>query len=281
MKKVLAEPKVSIIVPVYNTAKYLPACIESLIGQTYQNLEIILVDDGATDDSGKIADEYAKKDTRIKVVHQKNGGQSAARNRGLEIASGDFVGFIDSDDEADRSFVEKTLAPYLNSEKTCLTVCGLQYHWLKSGTKQDVFLKPLRQKKKNESKAAYILYLLAIDGRIYSSFNKLYKKEFLDGVTFDKTLNFAEDTKFVLDYIKNLPEDFEIGFVLEPLCFYNYGTENSTMRKTATVWANWQKSYANLKKWVGSKPSLRERFWLRTVYARWHISYLRSKRRTK
>ncbi len=91
-------PKISVIVPVYNVEKYLPECIESIQKQTLKNLEIILVDDGATDNSGEICDEYARQDNRIIVVHKKNGGLSDARNAGLEIATGELIGFVDSDD---------------------------------------------------------------------------------------------------------------------------------------------------------------------------------------
>lgn len=94
----MEKEKISVIVPVYNVEKYLPTCLDSLLGQTYQNLEIILVDDGSTDNSGKICDEYAEKDSRIQVVHQENGGLSIARNSGLEYAAGEYVSFVDSDD---------------------------------------------------------------------------------------------------------------------------------------------------------------------------------------
>ena len=88
MSKSENDPLISVIVPVYNVEKYLPKCIESIINQTYKNLEIILVDDGATDNSGKICDEFAKKDKRIKVIHKKNGGLSDARHFGLDVSGG-------------------------------------------------------------------------------------------------------------------------------------------------------------------------------------------------
>ncbi len=90
--------KISVIVPVYNVENYLKDCIESVINQTYKNIEIILVDDGSTDNSGRICDEYAKNDKRINVIHKKNGGLSSARNTGLDVASGDYIMFLDSDD---------------------------------------------------------------------------------------------------------------------------------------------------------------------------------------
>lgn len=92
------EPCISVIVPVYKVETYLRKCVDSILSQTYQNLEIILVDDGSPDNCGAICDEYAQKDPRIKVIHKKNGGLSDARNTGMEIMSGEFVGFVDSDD---------------------------------------------------------------------------------------------------------------------------------------------------------------------------------------
>lgn len=100
---------ISVIVPVYNVEKYLDRCLKSILNQTYKNLEIILVDDGSKDSSGHICDEYAKKDNRVRVVHKKNGGLSSARNAGLRVATGKFVGFIDSDDDIELDMYEKML----------------------------------------------------------------------------------------------------------------------------------------------------------------------------
>lgn len=90
--------KISIIIPVYNSTLYLKECVDSILGQTYQDLEILLVDDGSTDDSPQICDTYAAEDARIKVIHKKNGGTSDARNTGLENATGDYITFMDNDD---------------------------------------------------------------------------------------------------------------------------------------------------------------------------------------
>ena len=97
---------ISIVVPIYNVEKYLDDCIKSIIGQTYKNIEIILVDDGSTDRSGEVCENYAKYDKRIKVIHKENGGLSDARNEGLKIANGQYITFIDSDDYVNEEFVE-------------------------------------------------------------------------------------------------------------------------------------------------------------------------------
>ena len=90
--------KISVIIPVFNVEKYLNECIHSVLNQTYKNLEIILVDDGSLDNSGKMCDDFAKQDSRIVVIHKTNGGLSSARNVGIEISTGAYLSFVDSDD---------------------------------------------------------------------------------------------------------------------------------------------------------------------------------------
>ena len=270
--------KVSIIVPIYNTEKYLKACLDSIINQTYQNLEIILIDDGSTDKSGKIIDTYAKKDSRIKAFHQKNAGQSAARNFGLKKATGDFISFIDSDDQIDKTFISKLLAPFEKSD-TSVTVCGRHYEMLNQNYRKTVYISHLRPRFKHEDKKTYILFLLTVDGRMYSAVDKLFRAEFAKQLHFNESINFSEDTNYVLDYLAKTPG--EIKFVLEPLYIYNYGTETSTIKKSSIIWQNWQAAYQNLKRWLGPHPSLAGRFWLHMVHLRWRISFIRSCRRAK
>ena len=101
------EPLISVIVPVYNVSAYLDRCVESLVSQTYNNLQILLVDDGSTDDSGKKCDEWVTKDTRIEVIHKENGGLSDARNCGIDNAKGEYITFVDSDDYVHTGCIEK------------------------------------------------------------------------------------------------------------------------------------------------------------------------------
>lgn len=107
---------VSVIIPVYNVETYLDSCMESVAGQTYRNLEIILVDDGSTDGSKELCDQWGKKDARVQVLHKPNGGLSDARNHGMEIATGRYITFIDSDDRISRSFVEEIVAHMQQSD---------------------------------------------------------------------------------------------------------------------------------------------------------------------
>ena len=110
------QPLISVIVPVYNVEKYLEKCVESILSQTYQNLEILLIDDSSKDNSGKLCDDFAKKDSRIRVIHKENGGLSDARNHGIDNSNGEWLTFIDSDD-----FITKI--QYTN-------LCRLSYNYL-------------------------------------------------------------------------------------------------------------------------------------------------------
>ena len=100
---------ISVIVPVYNVEAYLPRCVDSILAQTYKNLEIILVDDGTKDRGGVICDEYAAKDPRVKVIHKENGGLSSARNAGIDVARGEYLAFVDSDDYLEPEAMEVLL----------------------------------------------------------------------------------------------------------------------------------------------------------------------------
>ncbi len=129
---------VSIIVPIYNVEKYLQTCINSILNQSYENMEIILVDDGSTDESGAIADNYLKQDARIKVIHQNNSGVSAARNTGIENAAGDYICFADSDDILEKDYVEYLLNLCLqNNVEIALTTEMFTTFYKTSQTKKD------------------------------------------------------------------------------------------------------------------------------------------------
>lgn len=114
---------ISVIVPVYNVEKYLHKCVDSIINQTYKDLEIILVDDGSPDNCPKICDEYAQKDNRIKVIHKENGGLSSARNVGMKMAKGDYIAFVDSDDYIEEHMYEKLLDA-LKGSNADFCMCG-------------------------------------------------------------------------------------------------------------------------------------------------------------
>lgn len=124
----MGNPKVSIIVPIYNVEKYLDRCMNSLVNQTLKDIEIIMVDDGSPDNCPKMCDEWAKKDSRIKVVHKKNGGLGYARNSGLDVATGEYVAFVDSDDFVKTDMYE-TLYNKIEEYGADTIFCGLFKYW--------------------------------------------------------------------------------------------------------------------------------------------------------
>ena len=119
------EKLLSVIVPVYNVETYLPRCVDSILQQSYENMEVILVDDGSQDGSGKICDEYAARDSRVKVIHKENGGLSSARNAGLDTAAGEYLTFVDSDDWIEPDAYCPMIA--LLEENNAALVCGGRY----------------------------------------------------------------------------------------------------------------------------------------------------------
>lgn len=119
------QPKISVVIPVYNVEAYLPRCVDSILNQSYQNLEILLVDDGARDSSGQICDAYAQKDSRIQVIHKENGGLSSARNAGIEAAAGEYLSFVDSDDYLEADAYTRMMA--LMDQYGVTLVCAGRY----------------------------------------------------------------------------------------------------------------------------------------------------------
>ncbi len=121
----MEKPLISVIVPVYKAEQFLKKCVDSIVNQTYKNLEIILVDDGSPDKCGELCDEFAKNDDRIKVIHKENGGQSSARNVGLDIMTGEYVGFVDSDDWIEPNMYEK-LYGLIEKNNAHIVACGIR-----------------------------------------------------------------------------------------------------------------------------------------------------------
>lgn len=174
---------ISVIVPIYKVEEYLEECIQCLIAQTYENLEIILVDDGSPDSCGEICDRWAQKDKRIRVIHKENGGLSDARNAGMKVAKGEWIGFVDSDDVVHPEMYERLLAMMkeTNSDIGC---CNLTRD-LKScnvSHKEDMAAKNC----KIFSSVEALESLLRLETISVTVWNKLYKKESIGGLEFPK-----------------------------------------------------------------------------------------------
>lgn len=184
----------SVIVPVYKSESVLARCIESVLQQTLSDLELILVDDGSQDSSGQICDLYAEKDARVKVIHQKNSGVSSARNRGLEIATGEFICFIDSDDYWNENYLNAA-----DQYKEDLIISGYE---LENENNQQLLSRKRRKVVVfvKESEKVEALY---VDGTFNYVWAKRFKRAIISKseLTFSEDLRLGEDTKFVLDYL--------------------------------------------------------------------------------
>ena len=191
------DPLISIIIPVYNTELYLDKCIGSVLGQDYENFELLLIDDGSTDRSGEICDQWMQKDSRIRVIHQKNNGQSAARNRGLESMEGSLITFIDSDDYVTEDYLSYLLDLFLENPDCAITACN---HYIVRRNKKHPNSKTMQEVTVYTQKEA-MEKVLFHDSLDVSPWAKLYKKEvFCDlrypaGRTFEDTWLFGDVLK--------------------------------------------------------------------------------------
>ena len=190
------DPIVSIIVPVYNTEQYLSACVNSILCQTFSSYEIILVDDGSSDNSGAVCDHLAEEHFQVVVVHQKNKGASAARNTGLRASKGAWIMFVDSDDQLnDERSLERIME---RTEGVDLVACGLIRI---DATGVDTTHYP-SQVSKTVSSQEFVKYLLDFSyGYLGFVWSKLYRKAYLSGILFDEELKFCEDQQFLVKYL--------------------------------------------------------------------------------
>lgn len=213
---------ISIIVPVYNADKYLEECINSLINQTYKNLEIILVDDGSIDESPNICDEYLKKDSRVKVIHQENKGVSEARNRGIEEARGKWIAFVDADDYIDLKFCEKMLEIAIKENAQCV-ICGYNRVYL---SKKEALLK---EKSFSMDSDEFLNNVFMVQSGFGFAHMKLWDANLLkkSNIRFDKELKVAEDAFFCMQISKEIKKIYYLNEAL-----YNYRfNEQSVVRK--------------------------------------------------
>ena len=233
------QPLISVIIPVYNVANYLPRCLDSILTQTYKNLEIIVVDDGSTDNGLDICKEYAQKDKRITVIHQENKGLSAARNRGMEKMKGEFVTFVDSDDflapKALESFVQTAL-------KTQTDVVWGDFIYVNEQNKRTYPLSSKAPELSLLSADDFFYYLLA--RKEGSVCGKLYRRNILDPVRFNENIRRTEDIPFwgvLAPHIQNAI------FINQPLYGYYMRSDSichtqaddiATLYKTLTLFEN-------------------------------------------
>ena len=206
------QPLISVIVPIYNAELYIRQCIDSIINQTYRNLEIILVDDGSPDNCPAICDLYASKDDRVRVIHKENGGQAKAKNIALDIASGDYIAFVDSDDWLELSAYEEMISFSLNqgldivycvpNEITNERISGTRYHYYPDKTVCDARLVLIRMLKNEISSESWL---------------SVCRKHCWEGIRFPEGRIFED---IATSYLLLTNAERPVGFIDQPL--YNY-----------------------------------------------------------
>ena len=211
------KPKISVIVPVYNVEKYLRRCVDCILAQTFTDFEVLLIDDGSTDGSGRICDEYAKKDHRVRVFHKENGGVSSARNLGLDNAQGEWVTFIDADDYLIGNILVH--GDSLLLENTDVDIIELPYN---RGTQNYLC------KKKT------IIGSHAVNKHFTNSFKNelwayIFRKEVIGLFRFPLDLKIGEDVWFLINCLSQCA-----GYAYSPYGIYQYTINNSSVMQTST-----------------------------------------------
>lgn len=248
-------PQISIIVPVYKTEKYLQRCVDSLLHQTFSDFEVLLVDDGSPDNCPAMCDEYAKKDSRIKVLHQKNGGVSSARNAGLEAAVGEYVTFVDSDDYVEPQMYEKMLS--VAKKHDCDVVmcdCVKEFPGHHEAYTHDI--RPgfyNKEQLKNE----YYPHLLMMENMEYpptiSNCLLIFKRQlnsgkaiprYVDGVRFSEDLLFGAELLYAADSFAYMKGEYLYHYCMNP--------DSATHCFKADKWNDYQRLMSEISKRFGS-----------------------------
>lgn len=216
----MTKAKVSIIIPVYNTEKYLKRCLDSISSQTYKNLEIILVNDGSTDNSYDICISYQKKDSRYNIINKSNGGVSSARNEGIKIASGEYICFFDSDDEIEHNMIEKLLKNFIDYNVD-LSICD--YNILNNKIKKKSQIKSFLISSKEEYHKNYKIY----QGYLW---NKMFKTSIVKQISFDNDIHCCEDELFITKYV-----EFCKTFFYDNTKLYNYYIRSNSSSGTQKI----------------------------------------------
>lgn len=230
--------KLSIIVPVYNVEAYLPECIESILNQNMHDLELILIDDGSSDNCGKICDDYSEKDSRIRVIHQINRGVSAARNAGLRIAMGEYLGFVDPDDFIALNMYEKLISE-VESNGCDIAICGFTNY-----SEDGNFLSESAVPAGTYSREDLISSIYGMPNPFHGSMcNKIFSRKVLDGLVYDENVVIGEDWLLLYECYQKVDMAAAISE-----CLYNVRIRNNsaTRKYRASVYISKLETYLKL-----------------------------------
>lgn len=215
---------VSVIIPVYNGEKYLNECIKSICKQTYKNIEVIIIDDGSTDDTHNICDSWAAKDSRIIVIHKNNEGVSAARNDGIKRSTGKYLYFCDSDDLVNKNCIEVLHRAITNSNAD-MALCT--YADISEYNRE-----PIEKLTSSTVDGDNILLLIMSDKR-YAGYlwNKMFRRDMINGIRFDTRLKYCEDLVFCLKYL----EKVNYGVMVSESLYYYRDNPSGAMNQSFNV----------------------------------------------
>lgn len=216
-------PKISVIVPVYNAEEYLHRCVDSIFAQTFADFELLLIDDGSKDNSGAICDEYAAKDSRVRVFHKENGGVSSARNMGLDNAKGEWICFVDSDDWVEKEYLEVLYQDGKFDFVTC--------YWTILNC--ETFQSTIPESKEYVGILNVKSFFDNNIHRLSCPVCRLYNKSIIleHNIRFDQKMSFAEDALFNITYFLNVKSVKQTSDIL-----YNYEKHNGSLSNIAVPW---------------------------------------------
>ena len=215
--------KVSIVVPVYNAEKYLKKCVDSLLSQDYKNIEIILVDDGSKDSSPKMCDEYKKKNNRVKVIHKKNSGVSAARNSGIDIVTGDYVTFVDADDYVSKEYISYLVNNAIEEDAE-ISLTTYPYKVTNNKVSNPENKEENKRVLTGKDAAKMMLYYKIV----ISSWSKMFSADFINknNIRFEEHLSYGEGFDFVIHSMINAEK---VVISDKKIYYYRVDNENSAM----------------------------------------------------
>jgi len=267
----VVENIVSIIVPVYNAEMYLRNCIDSILKQNYKNIEVILVNDGSTDNSRTICEQYAKKDNRIKVINQNNSGPSIARNVGINAATGRYIQFVDADDRLEPNMTKNLVEAMNKSQSVQLVLCGYKSIYIsQDNNSTNKIVTPTNAGVYNFTDFVEFMGKLFSNGLINPLWNKLYDLETINkyNIRFIKDFNMGEDLLFNLEYIK-----FCNNFCIIKDELYNYLILNNNSLTSSfqnSYFENQQILFQKVREFLLEKESYSNdnKYFIETTYTR-------------
>ncbi len=258
----MSNPLISVIVPVYNVEKYIERCIESILGQTFTDFELIIVNDGSTDKSGEICDRYSNNDPRIRIIHKENGGLSDARNAGIEAANGEYIGFIDSDDYIDTDMYE-LLYQNICRENADISTCGIYDCYPDKTVTQEVNSSDFTV---DGSEAVR----LALESQFMPLFawNKLYKRSLFDSIRFP--VGKIYEDAFVM--IKLMGASRRVSISMKPKYYYIHRENSITTRAFRNSDLDVVEAHENNFSYIEANfPQFIKQATFRRIWSRFHV----------